>query len=114
MDRLQCLRVFSEVARCGSFVRDAVTLPRGAIRMGTPPSAALIYRLSGDANPLHVDPRQARLSSPVYPGETIRTEIWMEGDGAVFQATVPERGVVALSRGKARFGAGAAGGQART
>ena len=56
MDRLRCLPVFSEVARCRSFVRaaaqdlpdryeaveadvrDSVHLPRGAIRVGTPPA----------------------------------------------------------------------------
>jgi acyl dehydratase len=34
--------------------------PDGAIDIGTPPTAALLYRLSGDDNPLHADPASAR------------------------------------------------------
>lgn len=112
--------------------------------------AALIYRLSGDYNPLHADPDvaqaagfrapilhglatlgvaghalvktvcnydparfralQLRFSSPVYPGETIRTEMWRDGsddEGEVisFRARVVERDVVVLNNG--RFVAGA-------
>ena len=106
----------------------------------TAPQAALIYRLSGDDNPLHADPGVAgkagfprpilhglctlgvvghallrelagydasrfkelamRFSSPVYPGETIRVEIWRDGS---FRALVPERGVVAVNNGLAVF-----------
>ncbi|CAH1654969.1 MULTISPECIES: MaoC/PaaZ C-terminal domain-containing protein [unclassified Chelatococcus] len=106
--------------------------------------AALIYRLSGDDNPLHVDPEIARsagfsepilhglctlgiaghgllrnvcdydparlrkmnlrFSSPVFPGETIRTEIWHEGAGVCgFRCVVVERGVVAISNGYAEI-----------
>lgn len=103
--------------------------------------AGLIYRLSGDYNPIHVDPKAAtaagfsapifhglgslgvaghavlrsvcdyqphrltgmrlRFTSPVYPGETLRTEIWREGDRALFRCTVIERNVVALDNGVA-------------
>jgi acyl dehydratase len=106
--------------------------------------AALIYRLSGDYNPLHADPAVAaaagfdrpilhglctygvaghavlktlcgydasrlrrfdmRFSAPVYPGETIRTEIWEEGAGrASFRARVLERDVVVLNNGLAEY-----------
>ena len=105
--------------------------------------AALIYRLSGDLNPLHADPEvaskagferpilhgmctlgvaawsvaeamadgdftalthlQLRFSSPVYPGETIRTELWKDGADISFRARVVERDVVALDRGLARL-----------
>jgi acyl dehydratase len=102
--------------------------------------AALIYRLSGDYNPLHADPEvarsvgypqpilhgaatwgiaghallrllcqgdparfrrfEARFSSPVFPGETIRTEAWRTGPGqASFRCRVPERDVVVLTNG---------------
>jgi len=107
----------------------------------TLPQAALIYRLSGDYNPLHADPAYAqkagfrmpilhgrctfsiaghailktccnydparftsmegRFSAPVHPGETIRTEIWRNGDGVSFRSTVPSRGVTAISNGHA-------------
>jgi acyl dehydratase len=110
----------------------------------TLPQAALIYRLSGDYNPLHADPSVAgsvgfkqpilhglctygvaghailktlcgydstrvrrldvRFSAPVYPGETIRTEIWNEGAGrASFRARVVERDVVVLNNGVVEY-----------
>jgi len=44
-----------------------------------------------------------RFSSPVYPGETIRTEIWHEAGGAAFRARVVERDKVVVSNGLFRF-----------
>ena len=107
------------------------------------PQAALIYRLSGDYNPLHADPAYAkkagfrmpilhgrctfsiaghailktlcgydparfvamegRFSSPVYPGETIRTEMWRDGNLVSFRATVPARSVTVLNNGRAEI-----------
>lgn len=115
--------------------------PDLACDLPTLPQAALIYRLSGDYNPLHADPAHAqkvgfkmpilhgrgtfgvaghailktlcgydparfvsmegRFSSPVYPGETIRTEMWKDGNVVSFKATVPARGVTVLSNGRA-------------
>lgn len=103
--------------------------------------AALIYRLSGDYNPLHASPEIAktagfkapilhglctfgvathailktlcdydparfhrirlRFSSPVYPGETIRTEIWRNGNQVAFRCRVVERDVVVINNGYA-------------
>lgn len=46
----------------------------------------------------------ARFSSPVYPGETIRTEVWREAPGrAAFRCRVVEREVVVLSHGVFEF-----------
>ena len=107
----------------------------------TRPEMALIYRLSGDPNPLHADPGIARaagfprpilhglgtfgvaghailkrlcgydpsrlkamagrFSAPVFPGETIRTELWRDGEVVSFRARVLERDVVALNNGRA-------------
>lgn len=108
----------------------------------TLPQAALLYRLNGDLNPLHVEPEvaraagfrapilhglctygvaghallrtvcayqperlrrlDARFSAPVYPGETIRTEIWRADDGVLsFRARVVERDLVVLDNGRA-------------
>lgn len=118
-------------ARAADVVCDLTTLPQ----------AALIYRLSGDYNPLHADPAVAkaggfpapilhglctlgvaghailrcmcdydptrlkslklRFSSPVYPGETIRTEMWKDGDVVSFRARVLERDIVVLNNGRA-------------
>jgi acyl dehydratase len=109
----------------------------------TLPRQALIYRLSGDFNPLHADPDVARsvgfdrpilhglatyglaarailktlldydsarlvgldvrFSAPVYPGETVRFEIWEEDGEARFRASIPARDVVVLNNGAARF-----------
>jgi acyl dehydratase len=110
----------------------------------TRPEMALIYRLSGDVNPLHAEPdfakaagfprpilhglatfgvaghailksvcgydparltaMDARFSAPVYPGETIRTEMWRANndDGVLsFRARVIERDVIAINNGRA-------------
>jgi acyl dehydratase len=41
-----------------------------------------------------------RFSAPVFPGETIRTEVWLESSStAFFRSTAVERGVVVLSNG---------------
>ncbi|MBU2089485.1 MAG: MaoC family dehydratase N-terminal domain-containing protein [Alphaproteobacteria bacterium] len=42
-----------------------------------------------------------RFSSPVFPGETIRTEIWRDG---AFRARVLERDVVVVTNGHAKIG----------
>jgi len=114
-----------------------------AVELPTRPEQALIYRLSGDFNPLHIDPEVskaagfekpilhgsctfgivcravlravaandpsrlrrfgARFSSPVYPGETIRTEIWLAGTHVAFRALAVQRNVVVLDRGIAQI-----------
>ncbi|XP_047958636.1 enoyl-CoA hydratase 2, peroxisomal-like [Salvia hispanica] len=103
----------------------------------TQPSQALLYRLSGDYNPLHSDPKAAEttgFSRPilhglctlgfavraiiyricqgdqnmirnitgkfllhVYPGETLITEMWVDGMRVVYQLKVKERNKAALS-----------------
>nr|WP_209442129.1 MaoC family dehydratase [Neoroseomonas oryzicola] len=113
--------------------------PDITVDLATRPEQAIVYRLNGDHNPLHIDPAVAakagfkqpilhglctfgvvchalmkalcgydparfgrmdlRFSSPVYPGETIRTEIWHEEGGAAFRARVVERDKVVVSNG---------------
>jgi len=103
------------------------------------PQAALLYRLCGDMNPLHVDPAVARsagfdrpilhglctlghaghailktvcdysasrikdmrlrFTAPVYPGETLRTDIWVDDKTVSFRSSVVERDIVVLSNG---------------
>ena len=41
----------------------------------------------------------ARFSSPVFPGESIAADIWVDGDTISFRCRVPERDVVALNHG---------------
>ena len=115
--------------------------PDAICDLGTRPEMALIYRLSGDYNPLHAEPAAAkaagfarpilhglgtfgvsghavlktlcgydparlvafagRFSAPVFPGETIRTEMWRDGAVMSFRARVVERNVVAIDHGRA-------------
>ena len=47
---------------------------------------------------------EARFSSPVYPGETLRTEMWKNGNVVSFRCTVPARdNVVVLNNGRAEI-----------
>lgn len=112
--------------------------------VATRPEQALIYRLSGDWNPVHADPKVAakagfarpilhglctygiagravvtaacggdparlrelhvRFSAPVFPGETIRVEMWEEGPEWRLRARVLERDAVVLNNGRAVVG----------
>jgi len=103
---------------------------------------AAVYRLSGDRNPLHIDPEfakmggfetpilhglctygfvgravlnalcgrdpakfksfEARFSDVVYPGDTIITKLWVDGNEAIVQAET-QKGNVVLSGAKATF-----------
>lgn len=109
----------------------------------TTPSQALLYRQSGDLNPLHADPEaarvagfprpilhglctyamtaravlaaccghrperilhhQARFSAPVFPGETITVDLWVDGDAVSFQARVKARDTVVVRNGLSRL-----------
>lgn len=40
---------------------------------------------------------KARFSKPVIPGQSIRTEMWLEGNRVLMQCKVVETGVVLLS-----------------
>lgn len=113
--------------------------PDGSMDIVTPPQLALIYRLSGDLNPLHSDPEVARragferpilhglstfgiacralmgalanddparvkalggrFSAPVFPGDTITFDWWVEDAGrAAFNARVGDRPVLKNGR----------------
>jgi acyl dehydratase len=114
--------------------------PDVSIPLETRKDQALLYRLSGDRNPLHADPELAkrvgfpvpilhglctygtacrailseickydhtrirgfdvRFSSPVYPGETIITDCWIDGNTVSFRCRLKERDVTVINNGK--------------
>src|SRR5262245_57149471 len=41
-----------------------------------------------------------RFSAPVYPGESIATDLWIDGKTVSFRCRVPERDVVVINNGK--------------
>ena len=43
---------------------------------------------------------QLRFSAPVYPGETLRTEMWRQDNTVSFRAKALDRDVVVLDNGK--------------
>lgn len=43
---------------------------------------------------------QVRFTAPVFPGETLRTEMWRESDTVSFRTVAKERDVVVLSNGR--------------
>lgn len=117
--------------------------PDFEIAIPTLPQQAAIYRLSGDRNPLHIDPEMAtrvgfpgpilhglctygiagraimracagndpariagldaRFSSPVYPGETVTTRIWQDGNAVSYECVIAERGVTVIRNGACRL-----------
>jgi acyl dehydratase len=48
---------------------------------------------------------EARFSSPVFPGDTIRTEMWQDGNVVSFRCRVPRRNAVVLNNGKCTLAA---------
>lgn len=114
--------------------------PDHVCELTTPMQLALIYRLSGDLNPLHADPSVAsaagftrpilhgmalmgvaahavlrtvlayddtrfagmrvRFTAPAWPGDTLRTEMWVRGDTVSLRVTAVERNVVVLTNAR--------------
>ena len=56
-----------------------------------------------DYDPTRLKSIGLRFSGPVFPGETLRTEIWQQGSRVQFRARSVERDVVVLSHGIAEI-----------
>jgi acyl dehydratase len=54
-------------------------------------------------DPSRMTAMSGRFSAPVFPGETIRTEIWRDGNIVSFRALVSERNIVAMTNGRAEI-----------
>jgi len=120
--------------------------PDFEIDLPTSPAQAAIYRLSGDRNPLHIDPAMARtvgferpllhglatmgiigravihtacggiaanlreiavrFTAPVYPGETIRTHVWLADGEVHMRAHSLESGARVIDNGHAVLATG--------
>ena len=65
-------------------------------------SRGLIATVCG-GEPDRLTSMQARFTSPVYPGETIRIETWTDGGIVSFRASVVERDVIVLNNGRAEI-----------
>jgi acyl dehydratase len=64
---------------------------------------AIVKACCGD--PARLESLQVRFSSPVFPGETVRTEMWPNRGEIAFRARVLERDVVVLNNWLARVAA---------
>ena len=87
-----------EVAKAAGFERPIL---HGLCTFGVVAHALL--RICCDYDPRALRAMDARFSAPVYPGETIRTEIWREAGEVSFRARVIERDVVVLNNGRAEL-----------
>jgi len=59
-----------------------------------------LLRAVCDNDPARFGRMACRFSAPVFPGETIVTEIWTRPDGAFFRAGIPERQAKVVSNGQ--------------
>jgi len=53
-----------------------------------------------DYEPAKMKTFDVRFTSPVFPGETIHTDIWLDGDVVSFRSRVEARGVTSLNNGR--------------
>jgi acyl dehydratase len=61
-----------------------------------------LLRAVCEGDPARFGRMDCRFSAPVFPGETIRTEIWRTAEGAAFRARAVERDVVVVGNGAFR------------
>ncbi len=64
-------------------------------------AAHAILRTLADYQPARLASIEARFSRPVFPGETIRTEMWTDGPQVSFRCRIVERDEIVLTNGLA-------------
>jgi acyl dehydratase len=87
-----------ELARAAGFPRPIL---HGLATLGIA-CHALVKTLAG-YDPARVKSIAGRFSAPVFPGETIRTEMWRDGGIVAFRARVADRDIVAINNGRAEI-----------
>jgi acyl dehydratase len=87
-----------EVAREAGFARPIL---HGLATYGV--AAHAIVKTVCDYHPDRLQALNVRFSSPVFPGETIKMEMWREGKHVLYRASVIERGVMVLNNGYAEI-----------
>lgn len=87
-----------QVARAAGFERPIL---HGLATWGVAAHAVLKTLCASD--PQRLAAFHARFTAPVYPGETIRTEIWRDGSEVSFRARVLERDALVLNHGRAQL-----------
>jgi len=83
-------------AKVAGFARPIL---HGAASFGV--AAHAILRTVADFRPERLAAIEARFSRPVFPGDTIRTEMWRQGERVLFQCRVVGRDDIVLSNGLA-------------
>jgi acyl dehydratase len=58
-----------------------------------------------DHDPARMKSFDVRFTSPVSPGETIHTDIWVDGEVVSFRSRIEARGVTSLNNGRCLIGA---------
>ncbi len=94
------LHVEASTAKLGGFERPIL---HGLATMGLVGRA--IIHLCAEGNPQRLSSIKLRFTAPVYPGETVRTEVWRHPDGILFRASSVERGIMVIDGGLATIDA---------
>ena len=88
------LHVDPESAQCSGFSRPIL---HGLCTYGITCRAILQYVADFDATAIYS--HQVRFAAPVYPGDTINVDIWIDGREISFEASVKERDVKVIKNG---------------
>jgi acyl dehydratase len=70
-----------------------------------PDAGRALLKLACGNDPARLAHMQVRFTAPAFPGETVRTEIWRDGETASFRARALERDAVILNNGLAKIAA---------